>query len=658
MRSHEKEILTKTKKKKKHSIIIDIIFIVLSIFSSIYLIYNLLLLGPIEKILRYVLIGIICLFDFLLILNLFRKKKKKNMKKVIKRFCLLLLIIAYFVIGYNINIISGILGNMNKKYITTSSSLVTLKDNELDKVEEIRGAKIAIGNNAEDTESYIIPREIIDKYSLDKDNEIIEYEDYQSMIRDLYNGTVMYVFLPTNYVSIYGQMEEYETLEDDTKILTSLTKEETKQEMGLLGSSKDISEPFTILLLGLDSKTDGIKNADSFNGDAMILVTFNPKTLTATMLSIPRDTYVPISCFPNNTENKITHAASRGTKCVIDTIQNFFGIDIDYYAKINFTGLVDLVDALGGIDVDVPFALCEQDSLRRWGNNTVYIEKGLQHLNGEQALALSRNRKKDTKNHKKCGSKYLQGTRNDFVRGQNQQLVVKGLVNAAKKIDKISTVYDILDTISNNMDTNMSRGNILSFYNIAKDIMLSSHNNSDDLVTIKKLYLAGADQMIYDERSNLVLYNYIPNGESKELIIKAMKENLGLVKSETTKTFAYSIENTYSSNTIGRYPKSGTKLYNLLPNFTSYSKVEADAWALKNDFTIVYKEVESTKYEEGKIISQSYHEKKRLDLCSDKKITLEIVVKPKSSTTDKEDEESTDKNKNDKQLEKNNNDRI
>ena len=102
--------------------------------------------------------------------------------------------------------------------------------------------------------------------------------------------------------------EEYETLEEDTKIIVSTSKEEVKEEdeEELLGSSKDVTEPFTVLLLGVDSKAEGIANAKSFNGDAMILVTFNPDTLTATMLSIPRDTYVPIACFSGKVENKIT----------------------------------------------------------------------------------------------------------------------------------------------------------------------------------------------------------------------------------------------------------------------------------------------------------------------------------------------------------------
>ncbi len=646
-RAKERQILEREKKNKRKSFLLDVFFIILSVLSSAYLIYNLLLLGPIEKLLRYIIIALICLFNLVMIINLFRtKKKKKRIKKSIKRVLLLILIAAFIFIGYNINLISSKLGSANKKYITNSTSLVTLKSNKVSDIKNIKDSKIAIGDNTEDAVSYILPWELINENNLytTNNNEIIEYEDsdYQSMIRDLYAKKVDYIFLPTNYVSIYSEMEEYEDIEDETKIIATKKKMETKEEAGLLGTAKDISKPFTVLLLGVDSKTNGIANADSFNGDAMILVTFNPETLTATMLSIPRDSYVPIACFTNKAENKITHAASRGTKCAINTIQNYFGITIDYYVKINFAGLVDLVDAVGGVEVDVPYSFCEQNSKRKWGNSTVYVDAGLQKLNGEQALALSRNRHKP-KDGSKVGVKMAQycptrnsGTRNDFVRGQNQQAVIRAIVDKAKKIDSLDKVYDILDALAKNMDTNMSRETILSFYNIAKDIMLSSRDKDGELVTIQKLYLAGSDQRIYDERTGLVLYNYIPNQESKSLITTAMKQNLGLQKITPDTSFSYSVKEPYTQNTIGRYPKTATKTYSLMPNFTSYSISSARSWGVQNGFTVKFvdsKGVELTGSFTGSIIKQSYPERKRLDLCSPKTITLTVNVTSKPTTT-------------------------
>ena len=106
-----------------------------------------------------------------------------------------------------------------------------------------------------------------------------------------------------------------------------------------------------------------------------------------------RDTFVAISCY-GGTESKINSSAYGGTSCVVKTIENLTDIKIDYYVKINFTGVVKLVDDLGGVEVDVPIKFCEQDSQRRKSEEyRICLDKGVQVLNGEQALALSRHRK-------------------------------------------------------------------------------------------------------------------------------------------------------------------------------------------------------------------------------------------------------------------------
>ena len=311
----------------------------------------------------------------------------------------------------------------------------------------------------------------------------------------------------------------------------------------LLNNNQKIDKPFTILLMGVDSEIDGINNS-SFNGDALMLITFNPKTLSTTLLSIPRDTYVPISCFENNRKNKITHAAWNGDTCMINTIESFFDIHIDYYLKINFKGIVSLVDELGGVEVDVPISFCEQDSNRNF-DNQICLDKGTKLLNGEEALALARHRK----------------TINDIKRGENQQLIVKGLMHKLKSIKSVNTIYNFLDTISNNMETNMNTNEILSLYNIGKEIVLKSNSsNIDEIIKIKKLFINGYDAYIYDydnitkAGTKLTLYNYIPYTESIDAIKTAMKINLELLDG-----------NLDESDEIGRVG-SGANVY-VFPNF-------------------------------------------------------------------------------------------
>ena len=155
-----------------------------------------------------------------------------------------------------------------------------------------------------------------------------------SMIVDLYqaDGTVDALFVPDNYVEQFNQITGYENIATDTKIILKKSKEMLKSDTSkqeTASSGKSLTEPFTILLMGIDSTDEVLQKNAIANGDTLILITFNPKTLNATMLSIPRDSFVPIACWPGKERNKITHAAGYGTDCMINTIEQYFDTDID-----------------------------------------------------------------------------------------------------------------------------------------------------------------------------------------------------------------------------------------------------------------------------------------------------------------------------------------
>lgn len=622
---------------------IDILLVFLIIIASSYFIYNILLFVGVEDLIRYVVVALVIAFNLFLILKTFKhgKRRLKLVFRVIKRLLLLMYIAFIMVVSHYISTIYQTINNLNQD-ISKSTSLVTLSSNKVNDIEEVKDSKIAIVDMKEDVQAYKLPQEVISKYSLEKNNEIVFYNLYTEMIHDLEDEKVDYIFLPTNYIDIFGEDESFDNLAENTKIIITKTRSLSKSESELLSTSKKLTEPFTILLLGVDSTIDGLKNADSFNGDSIILVTYNPKTLTSTMLSIPRDSYVPISCFAGKMENKITHAAGYGTKCVTDTISNFTGIKIDYYMKINFTGLVDLVDAVGGIDVDVPYALCEQDSKRRWGRYTVFVQSGMQNLNGEQALALSRNRHSpndweavDMRRHCPTLNK---GIRSDFARGRNQQTVVKAILNSMKDIKSIDQANSVLDSISKNIDTNMNTKTILSFYDVLKDITLKTRDKSE-IIHVQRLHLTGHDQRIFDERANRILYNYVLNKNSVKDVSNAMKANLSLSKKTMIKSFSYSNGENYQTKIIGTGPYSSTGVYALLPDFTKMTRLEAEQWASRNNFKIIWEEVENEKLETGVIISQSYPANKRLDLITTNEITLTIVKNTKIIEDDEDDED-------------------
>ena len=600
---------------KKNTIMFLLINLLIlgSIIGTGVLLYSISLLTGIENMLRLIGSGIFIIILIVLILFLIKSLYKNK-----KTFYIPLIIITILYIGgtnylgYQIIKAYGSLNNFTTSTISYSSSIVTLKDNKVEDIKDLGNSKIGILNDEKSVDGYQIPNEIISDENLKVKK--VEYDSYIELLNALYEKEIDYVFLPTNYTVLFKNLEGFENIADETKIIYTKDK---KVENETSSTGGKITEPFTVLLMGVDSELENIKGA-SFNGDALMLLTFNPDTLNTTILSIPRDTYVPIACFKNQRENKITHAAWYGEECMINTISNWTGIKIDYYAKINFKGVVKLVDALGGIDVDVPIKFCEQDSNRDM-NNQICLSPGYQHLNGEQALALSRHRK----------------TVNDFVRGQNQQLVVKGLMNKVKEIRSVDTIQDLLATLSNNMETNMSTSEILSLYDVAKDIASKSQDMPiEDLLTMQRLYISGYDQYIYDysqidgQGTRMNLYNFVAYEGSLNDVVTAMKINLGLEEPTIIKNFSFNVDTPYEETVIGKgeYNESGIAI---LPSFIGYDKSKAIAYGNAHGFNVTVKYVEQSVGTDGQVVSQSTPA--GMDVKYINSMTITVVKKVASS---------------------------
>ena len=532
--------------KKSTSFILRLLTFI-SIIACGFLIFNIYKLSNIENTIRYIVMGILVLIVLFIIFKtsiICKKIKKEKNNKSRKAFIVFIFIFSLLcgVGGALISYLYGTIDSINKKYITYESYLVVMKDNKAQSIKDINNMDIGILSDKKSPDGYIIPMEIVDENKLQDENKLVDYDDYLSMIVDLYAGDIDAIFVPNNYVSQFKDVDKYENIETDTKVIIKKSKKLEKASTSKIetsSSGKNVTEPFTIVLMGIDSTDEVLEKNAIANGDTLIVITFNPKTLNATMLSIPRDSYVPIACWPNKDRNKITHAAGYGTQCMINTIEDYLETDIDYYAKVNFKGLVKLVDSLGGIEIDVDQDLCTDSSNR---SGEVCIKKGKQVLDGEHALVYARNRK--------------QLANGDFGRNAHQQEIILALVNKIKSIENASQFMDILNTVSNSMDTNLSTKQILSFYNIAKDIMSISSNEYSQIVNIDRLYLAGHGQMIYDSRMKMTLYNYVPNTHSRADIIKAMHNNLKTNKYSYIKKFSFSINEPYEEEIIGEGPYS------------------------------------------------------------------------------------------------------
>ena len=617
--------MSKKSKKGKSSLFnkFMIFFVIIAVASSIFSIYEILLLSSMETLIRYIVIGVLVLLDLIIIFKCHRirkfdeTKKKKKPKKKLFMFLIIIYTIICLLVGGAIFYVYGKINGLNKTFVTYTSDLLVMSTNQANDISDVKDMKIGILKDDTNPEGAIIPKEIIKANNLNDENEVTDYDDYTSMLVDLYSGDLDAMFVSNHYVSMFSGITGYENIESETKVIAKKSKKMRKASSSAIetaSSGKSITEPFTILLMGIDSTDEVLEQNAIANGDTLILITFNPKTLNATMFSIPRDSYVPIACWSGKPENKITHAAAYGNDCMINTIQDYFDVNIDYYAKINFKGLVKLVDAVGGVEVDVPKVLCTDDSSR---GDEVCIQPGHQTLNGEQALVYARNRK--------------QLANGDFGRAEHQQEIIMALINKIKTINDVSTFMDILNTVSNSMDTNLTTKQILSFYNVGKDILKKSvSTDSSNLINVQRLYLQGTGQMIYDERARMVLWDYVPNKNSRKDIIQAMKENLELADHKVIKKFSFSVNSPYEVKVIGEGPyNTSNGSYTLVPDFTGDTEAQARAAAAKLGLSVTFKG------SGGHVISQSFPANKRTDLVKGSIVLTLSGGNTKSDTDEK-----------------------
>ena len=556
-----KRVIKRLMHTNKIKVTIYLSVVLLFIISLLLFSISILKLSGIETLLRIILLFILAIIWVVIVYKGYKFIINRNrIKYWILVVAGLIITIVLFIITYYLNIIHGGINDLSmQKYNYYTGYLISFNDKGIKDIDNI-----GLISDTNDTEGYIIANEIIIDKKIDKD--IKNYDSYEDMMYDLYKGKIDGAFVQSNYISYFSGIEGYEKIEDETTIIYK--KEKKIENKNKINSNKTLNEPFTVLLMGVDSTENSINTSSAFNGDTLMLITFNPKTLNATIFSIPRDLYVPITC-RNQNKAKINSASVGGVSCVIDTIKDLTGIEIDYYAKINFKGVVDLVNALGGIDVDVTYKFCEQDSNRDYSNQ-ICLDKGYQHLNGEQALAFARHR-------------HTLPT-GDLTRIQNQQLIVEALASKALSLNTLTSFNDVMSAISNNIVTNMSSEQILSSYNILKDIVLNVISSKDALV-VEKTYLEVYDMNIYNEYTGMysATLGYYQN--SLDDIIKSMKINLELEEPELIKTFTFDANTTYEQKIAGSGIKENVAI-NKVIDFTGKSVSEVEAWGISNNISI------------------------------------------------------------------------
>ncbi|HEM5070027.1 TPA: LCP family protein [Streptococcus suis] len=265
----------------------------------------------------------------------------------------------------------------------------------------------------------------------------------------------------------------------------------------------DATEPLTILLMGVDMD-QATRGGDWEGGrsDSMILVTVNPKTKETNMMSLTRDIMVEIAEAngeSSGTVEKLNHSYSYGqAPMAIATIEKMMDITIDRYIEINMDGLVELVDAVGGIEVNntlgFPISISEHEPAY-----TSIVQPGKQLVNGDQALVYARMRYDDPEG--------------DIGRQRRQREVITAIIKKLLQLDGLTQYKKILTAISNNMRTNIE---------ISPATIPSLLGYKDSVSKLNSYQLRGVDQMV-DE-----IYYQLPTSEHLLEMQNILKKSIGL----------------------------------------------------------------------------------------------------------------------------------
>lgn len=209
-------------------------------------------------------------------------------------------------------------------------------------------------------------------------------------------------------------------------------------------------EPFTVLLLGVS------EDISSKLSDTIIVASYNPKTQKATLLSIPRDTFIGTNKNKANSYDKINALYQKNPEKTLNAVNKITGLNIKYYAVISNNALVEVVDTIGGVEFDVPMDMNYDDSSQKL---SIHLKKGMQKLNGEQAEGLVRFRHNN--NNTSYPSSYGD---NDLGRMRTQREFLKEVAKQTIKLKNITKIGSFVDILKENVTTNITNWSLIKDY--------------------------------------------------------------------------------------------------------------------------------------------------------------------------------------------------
>ena len=436
------------KKKRYYRRTIDLMFLFVLLIVYIYAFYKAFNFSMLPD--KYVFMALMVAAVIYLILFVLALQRYPTWFVVIKRIFIVLLCALFGTVGFFLRKVES----TTEKIATVNSTaqtklfILTRADSNIDSIEDLQGAVIGYQNGSDVASATYMKNLIENEVS---GTQAYDYLDYTSLYSFLTNGQIDALAISEQY---YGMTKAtQEGFDEKVKTIHTFEKEAEQVENKI-----DVTEDvFTVYISGIDDAGSPDQMART---DVNLLMIVNPKNNHVDMVSLPRDGYIPNPAL-NGFNDKLTHTSLHGIQNSITSIEDFVGIPIDYYARISFTSVAQIVDAVGGIDIDVELSVCSYDESQNRthdelesheGQEVVCAQQGEnQHLNGAQALVYARHRKTEG-----------YGTEG---RERAQRRVIMGVINKLLSLNALTYINNLLEVAPNFIITNMPSDQITSFIN-------------------------------------------------------------------------------------------------------------------------------------------------------------------------------------------------
>ena len=382
------------------------------------------------KYMAVIVIILLLLFGLTLFTQLNRRKKAIG-GKILSGILIVVISFSTFYIGKANGALEKISGG---NYKIDNMVVAVLKDDPAKDIEDTKNYTFGVQYKMGRSDMEAAVQMVSEKLGTDID--VVEYEDLQKQAEALHDKKVDAIIYNEGYTDNIS-----ESFVGYKKSVRIIYEHKIKKELASTSVDASIQEPFSVYISGIDVYGEIQQTSRS---DVNIIATVNPKTHQILLVTTPRDYYVPIPGVSGGKDDKLTHAGTDGVDVSMETLEDLYETEIPFFARINFTSLIDIVDHLGGVDVYSEYAFTTSKN----SEHVMDVQQGINHFDGEEALAFSREREN------------VPG--GDNQRGKNQQAVITAMIKKMISPQMLMKANSIIDDVSGNVETNMSQEQIQS----------------------------------------------------------------------------------------------------------------------------------------------------------------------------------------------------